>query len=100
MRLSYWGLMAIASPGENLVPIKDNFKGLGRWSDTETATFQCSSCVFTFSQLISFKDENTPSYSYDIPLGPFDLSVVLNDRLIVGFEVFYQLFYHSNLTFL
>lgn len=92
--------MAIASSGENLVPIKDNFKGLGRWSDTETATLQGSSCVITSSHLISFKDEKPLSYSYDIPLGSFGLSVLLNNSSVMWFGVFYQLIYHNNPTFL
>lgn len=60
MRLSYWGLMAIACPGENLVPIRDNFKGLGRWSDIETRHFSAVPVflLFTYSHLISFKAEN------------------------------------------
>ncbi|KAM7390307.1 hypothetical protein PAMA_008467 [Pampus argenteus] len=44
MRLSYWGLMAIVSPGENLVPIKDNFKGK---SDHHNLSRPDNALVFT-----------------------------------------------------
>lgn len=94
MGLSYWGLMGIASPGENLVPIKDNFKGFffflfsGGGATPERRHFSAVP-VFTSSHLISFKDKNSLSYSCDIPLGPFDLSVVPSVRLITWFGVFY-----------
>lgn len=48
MRFSYGGFMAIVSPGENLVLIRDNFKGFG-WGVEDTGTFQCSFCVFAYS---------------------------------------------------
>lgn len=69
MRFS-WGLMAIASPGENLVLIRDNFRGSGRWrraGDSDAASLQL---VFTYLHLISFKDEKSLSCFSSTSLTP------------------------------
>lgn len=85
MRFSYGGFKAIASPGENLVLIRDNFKGLGRGkgaSDKDTGTFQCSSYVFAYSHNF-FPERMMNNHLHDSSLPPPDPSVAPSNRLIM-----------------